>query len=165
MSTHTQNSKFKTCWAIHYPDKKIKGFLPARQTQAQRRWVSLWSSLEQIPCVTKLPPLHHLCWHQAPDWLTATSADLQPASPVSLFFLYFSTMILLSILWGINNPRLYNSVFACNFTPFLFFFFYRLSHSFFLQLNYFLRHLSPSYWAGLYLSKTLNPWKTHSWMG
>lgn len=59
--THTQDSKFKTCWAIHYPDKKIKVFLPARQTQAQRRWASLWSSLEQVSCVTKLPPLHHLC--------------------------------------------------------------------------------------------------------
>lgn len=32
---HTQNSKFTTCWAIHYPDIRIKGFLPARQTQGE----------------------------------------------------------------------------------------------------------------------------------
>lgn len=41
--TRTRNSNFRTCWAIHYPEKRIKGFLPARQTQAQGRWVSLWS--------------------------------------------------------------------------------------------------------------------------
>lgn len=126
------------------------------------RWVSLWSFLEQIPCVTKLRPLHHLCRHQGPDWLTATSADLQPASPASLAYFPNTFPHIDSALCSVRHLQSLSTILSLPviLPPFLIIFLTSSLTAF--SYNNFLIHLTPSYGAGLCLSKTLDPCKTHS---